>query len=76
LKAWMEPDGRWHMSWQEEVYELPRTGGLGKLVSPASLHTAILLVTRQMPTKKSQVELDGEPINPLGIYVTQLGWSD
>jgi len=75
MKGWREPDGRWRLQWVEGVYELPRTGGLGKLIEKRQ-QAAILLVTRQKPTKKTQIEIDGEPANPLGLYITQLGWSD
>lgn len=74
MKAFTHPDGRWQVSWQQDVYELPRSGGLGKLVM-SSAEEAILIVTRRQPTTRAHIELDGEPVNPRGLYITHLSWN-
>jgi type IV secretory pathway TrbF-like protein len=73
MEGFKEPDGRWRVTWVEDIYALQR-GGPGRLES-STRHTAILIVERRKPTTRAQIALDGEPVNPRGIYITAMTWS-
>jgi type IV secretory pathway TrbF-like protein len=73
VKPVREPDGRWRVTWKEDVYALPKGGGLGKWERSTD-EMAILILTRQQPKKKAEIELNGENVNPLGLRITHLAW--
>lgn len=74
MVAFPHPDGRWQVEWTEKVYTLVRSGGAGRLES-TKRYASILLIQRHQPTKRTQIELHGEPVNPRGIFVVNLSWS-
>jgi type IV secretory pathway TrbF-like protein len=74
LRALQEPDGRWRVTFTEEIYDLPQGGGLGRLLETRQV-TAIAIVIRRKPTKKAQIAVEGEVVNPRGLYITHLAWS-
>ena len=75
LKAWKHPDGRWQLRWIEDVFEIPRHGGVGKRELSTEMN-AILVVTRMKPKSRKQTHLKGEPVNPRGVIISALSWGE
>jgi type IV secretory pathway TrbF-like protein len=75
LKGRREPDGRWRLEWTEDVYGFRQKQGIGTKESSERM-SAVLTITRQKPTTRKDVELRGEVVNPLGLYLTSLAWGD
>lgn len=76
LKAWPDPDGRWRLTWEEEVRALPRGGGPSRVEQTAKPGGAYLVVTRVKPKDPKAFEYKGQALNPLGLLVTHLGWQE
>lgn len=76
LKAWPDPDGRWRLTWEEEVRSLPRGGGPSRQEQPPKPGGAFLVVTRVKPKDPKAFEYQGQALNPLGLLVTHLGWQE
>lgn len=75
LKGRREPDGRWRLEWTEDVYGFREKQGLGRKESSERL-SAVISIKRRKPTSRKEIELAGEIVNPLGIYIDTLGWGN
>jgi type IV secretory pathway TrbF-like protein len=72
LQGSREPDGRWRFSWTEETYQLDH-GHTGPLIDTSKWH-AVIMTTREHPTKPRQIQDASETVNPLGVLCTHLSW--